>query len=182
MFYVTMTGQHDEHEVRKRFRGGEIPSDAVHETLYQLQLLTQALMDGHYQVAAEMMELANMDDVSERQIHGAIRRLKDTYIDTVRGSFTDIGIGFTQSLENIYEMSDEILPKLKNSLGIANPEPDEEPHFEIDQDELDPDGMLEVESAHDRLMRYQAMPLEECSDPELWMQLHHWGETDSDDM
>ena len=35
------------YEVRRRFRGGEIPSDAVNETLYQLQLLTQALMDGH---------------------------------------------------------------------------------------------------------------------------------------
>ena len=42
--------------------------------------------------------------------------------------------------------------------------------------------MLEVESAHNRLIRHQAMPLEECSDPELWMQLHHWGETDSDEM
>ena len=42
-------------------------------------------------MAAEMMELANMDDVSERQIHGAICRLKDTYIDTARGSLNEIG-------------------------------------------------------------------------------------------
>eukprot|EP00434_Breviolum_minutum_P029143 symbB.v1.2.025779.t1/scaffold2336.1/size96545/4 len=182
MFYVTMTGQHDEHEVRRRLRGGEIPSDAVHETLYQLQLLTQALMDGHYQVAAEMMELANMDDVNERQIHGAIRRLKDTYLDTARGSFTDIGNWlYTKHGEYLRDVGRN-LTEIDEQLGIANPEPDEEPHFEIDQDELDPDGMLEVESAHDRLIRYQAMPLEECSDPELWMQLHHWGETDSDDM
>ncbi len=90
MFYVTITGQHDEHEVRRRFRGGEIPSDAVHETLFQLQLLTRALMDGYYQVAAEMMELARMDDVSEHQIRSAIRRLKETYAGTVRGSFNDI--------------------------------------------------------------------------------------------
>ena len=29
-----------------------------------------------------------------------------------------LGIGFTQSTENIYEVSDEILPKLKNSSDL----------------------------------------------------------------
>ena len=131
MFYVTMTGQHDEYEVRRRFRGGEIPSDAVNETLYQLQLLTQALMDGH-QVAAEMMELANMDDVSERQIHGAICRLKDTYIDTARGSLNEIGNWlYTKHREYLRGVGWN-LTEIEEQLGLANPEPHEEPHFEID--------------------------------------------------
>ena len=128
------------------------------------------------------MELANMDDVNERQIQTAIRRLKDTYIDAARGSFNDIGNWLYTKHGEYLRGVGRNLTEIEDRLGIANPEPDAEPHFEIDQDELDPDGMLVVESAHDRLVRYMAMPLEECSDPELWMELHHWGETDSDDM
>ena len=175
MFYVTMTGQHDEHEVRRRFRGGEIPSDAVRETVYQLQLLTQALIDGHYQVAAEMLELVNMDDVSEHQIRTTIQRQKDTYPDTTRGSFNDIGYWLYTKHGNYLRSVGRDLVEIEDRLGIAHPEPDAE-------DELDPDGFIEVESAQDRLIRYMAMPLEECSDPELWQELHHWGESDSDDM
>ena len=127
MFYVTMTGQHDEHEVRRRFRGGEIPSDAVHETLYQLQLLTQALMDGHYQVAAEMMELANMDDVNERQIQTVIRRLKDIYIDTARGSFSDIGYWLYTKHGEYLRSVGRNMDEIEDRLGIVRPEPAAEP-------------------------------------------------------
>ena len=181
MFYVTMTGQHDEHEVRRRFRGGEIPSDAVHETLYQLQMLTQALMDGHYQVAAEMMELANMDDVNERQIQTVIRRLKDTYIDT-RGSFNDIGYCLCAKHGEYLRSVGRNLDEIEDRLGVVRPEPDAELHDHGDPNEVDAEEMLVVEEDHDRVIRYMAMPLEECSDPELWMELHHWGESDSDDM
>ena len=54
-------------------------------------------------------------------------------------------------------------------LHIRNPEPEGE------------DSII-VETEEERRVRYQAFPLEECSDPELWMELHHWGESDSDDM
>lgn len=165
MFYVTMTGQHDEYEVRRRFRGGEIPSDAVHETLYQLQLLTQALMDGHYQVAAEMMELANMDDVSERQILTVIRRLKDTYIDTARGSFNDIGNWLYTKHGGYLRSVGRDLSELEDRLGIVHAEPDAEEFFDEEEQE--------------RVNRYLNTPdMGECSDPELWMRLHHLSDSD----
>ena len=74
------------------------------------------------------------------------------------------------------------LTGIEERLEIEHPEPDSEPHLEIDQDDLDADGMLGVESATDRFYRYMSTPMEECSDPELWIELNHWSESDSDDM
>ena len=182
MFYVTITGQHDEFEVRRRFRGGEISTEAVHETLFQLQLLTRALMDGYYQVAAEMMELSRIDDVTEHQVLSAIRRLKDTYVGIVRSPFNEIGHWLYTKHEEYLRSVGRNLTVIEEILGVESREPDAEPHLDIDQDDLDEDGMLIVEGAEDRLRRYRATPMEECSDPELWMELNHWGETDSDDM
>ena len=83
---MSMMAQHYEHDVHRRFRG-DLPPDALHETLFELQLVTQALMDGHYYEAAEMLGLANSDSAEMGQIRAVIRNLKVL--------FGKLGIGFT---------------------------------------------------------------------------------------
>ena len=169
MFYITVMTQH--YDVYPRFRG-EIPSDGLHETLFQLQLVTQALIDGYYYEAAEMLEMANSDSTDLVQIRAVIQRLKDVYPDTARGSLQDIGYWFYTKHCDYLRSVGRDLGDIERGLGIVPPEPE----AEVGSGDDEFDG----EEPHERETRYRNSELCEVSDPDLWFSLHHWSPSSSD--
>ena len=66
---------------------------------------------------------------------------------------------------DICEVLGEILVSWKTGLGIVHAEPDAEEFFDEEEQE--------------RVNRYLNTPdMGECSDPELWMRLHHLSDSD----
>ncbi len=70
-------------------------------------------------------------------------------------------------------------PLTRPMARIHNANSDAEPEEEITPaggSTVEEDEESEMSSQNERLQRYRDAPLEECSDPELWMQLHHGGD------
>ena len=65
------------------------PDDALHETVYQTQLLTMAFLDGHYRIPALVIETIN--NLQRRAVvQLAMQNLKDLYPLAVKENLEQI--------------------------------------------------------------------------------------------
>lgn len=78
MFYHLMADYHNEPLACESNRTIWRRDDALHETIYQTQLLTMAFQDGHYHTPALAMETIN-NFQRGAVIHLAIQRVKGIY-------------------------------------------------------------------------------------------------------
>ena len=89
MFYHLMFDYHNEGLVCENNRTTWRRDDALHETIYQTQLLTMTFQDGHYHPPALVIETIN-NFQRGAVIHLAIQRLKDIYPMMIKASIDHI--------------------------------------------------------------------------------------------
>ena len=91
MFYRLILDYHNERKACEEHGTQWHPDDALHETVYQTQLLTMAFLDGHYRIPALVIETIN--NLQRRAVvQLAITNLKDLYPLVVKGSLEQIFI------------------------------------------------------------------------------------------
>ena len=91
MFYHLMLDYHNERLAGEKHGTLWHPDDALHETVYQTQLLTMAFLDGHYRTPALVIETIN-NFQRRAVVQIAIKNLKDLYPWVVKDSLEQIFI------------------------------------------------------------------------------------------
>ena len=89
MFYHLIFDYHQEKKACEDHGTQWHPDDALHETVYQTQLLTMAFLDGHYRIPALVIETIN-NFQRRAVVQLAIQNLKDLYPLVVKDSLEQI--------------------------------------------------------------------------------------------
>ena len=91
MFYHLIFDYHQEKKACEDHGTQWQPDDALHETVYQTQLLTMAFLDGHYRTPALVIETIN-NFQRRAVVQLAIQNLKDLYPLVVKENLEQIFI------------------------------------------------------------------------------------------
>ena len=198
MWATICEGSQYERGAVPRWRGREAAESARRAdrdgtTLFQLELITKALVDGKLEPAQDCLLLAGSDEQDPMILVRGIDDLRNIYPECTQRGFQEHG-------KYLYEVHGDYVADrgynmelIRASLGIPEPDGDE---VDVGSEvEPEPEGLMDdrsahssmcedsrftVENAEDWRIRYLAFPMEECSDPEYWQSLrHHDGPDDN---
>ena len=189
MFATIAEGSQYERGAHLRWQGREAAesarrADSDGTTLFQLELITRALVDGRLEPAQECLLLAGSEERNPMILLRGIDELRNAYPSCTQRGFQDHG-------RYLYEIHGDFisdrgynLQLIRENLNIPEPTGDEiesgteiEPEPDGSFHSSDMDSQITVESSEERRIRYLAFPMEECSDPEYWQSLHHYVES-----
>ena len=113
MFYRLIFDYHQEKKACE-----DQPDDALHETVYQTQLLTMAFLDGHYRTPALVIETVN--NLQRRAVvQLAIQNLKDLYPFMVKENLEQIFVWLFYKHAPILRHTGEPLDFIVQRLNIS---------------------------------------------------------------
>ena len=194
MWATICEGSHYERGAVLRWRGPEAAESARRAdkdgtTLFQLELITKALVDGKLEPAQDCLLLAGNDEQDPMILVRGKYELRNIYPECRQRGFQEHG-KYLYGIHGDYVAdrgyNNEVI---RASLGIPEPDGDEidvgsevEPEPQIDGSwHSSDDSTFTLENPEDRRVRYMNFPLEEVSDPEYWQSLHHHDGCDDSD-
>ena len=118
MFYRLISDYHQEKKACEDHGTQWQPDDALHETVYQTQLLTMAFLDGHYRTPALVIETVN--NLQRRAVvQLAIQNLKDLYPFMVKENLEQIFVWLFYKHAPILRHTGEPLDFIVQRLNIS---------------------------------------------------------------
>ena len=192
MFATIVEGTQYERDVHLRWQGREA-ADAARASygtsLFQLELITRALVDSRLEPAQECLLLAGSDEQNPMILVRGIDHLRQLYPEVVQQEAQQHGRYLFSVHGGYVEERGYNVALIRETLGIADNNNEEEPAeaaSEMEPEAEDQAGehsnssesssdRFTVENAEDRRIRYLNFPMEEVSDPEMWMRLNHGG-------
>lgn len=192
MWATICEGSQYERGAVPRWRGREAAESARRAdrdgtTLFQLKLITRALVDGKLEPAQDCLLLAGSDEQDPMILVRGIDDLRNINPECTQRGFQEHGKYLYEIHSSYVEDRGYNMQLIRTSLNIPEPEEIPEPEPEglmIDQSadsSMSLESKFTVEDPEDRRVRYLAFPLDEYSDPEYWQSLHHHDGLDEDD-
>ena len=189
MFATIVEGTQYERDVHLRWQGREA-ADAARASfgtsLYQLELITRSLEDGRLEPAQECLLLAGSNEQNPMILVRGVDHLRELYPECVRQEWQlhgrylfSVHGGYVGERGYNVALIRETLEIPENNEGESaeaasemEPEAEEQTEGENSSSESS-SSRFTVENPQDRRIRYLNFPMEEVSDPEMWMRLNH---------
>ena len=189
MFATIVEGTQYERGVHLRWQGREAAAAArasYGTSLYQLELITRSLVDSRLEPAQECLLLAGSDEQNPMILVRGVDHLRELYPECVQQDWQQRGRYLFSVHGGYVGERGYNVALIRETLGIPDnneeesaeaasemePEAEEQAEGENSSSESS-SSRFTVENAHDRRIRYLNFPMEEVSDPEMWMRLNH---------